>query len=166
VELTICDFRQLARMSLPVDSLIDIDIDFFVALPDESVWVSPRDVVAALEALGLSPELVTISRSVGSGFTPLGYRFLADHLAALFERRAADCAHCERLGEITALRRAGTPEVAASACRSELERHPNCPATWHLLSLAASHSQEAQAAADRARGSMPGLRDQRVARGL
>ena len=150
VELTICDFRQLGRMSLPVDNLIDIDIDFFIALPDESAWVSPRDVFIAIEALGLSPELVTISRSVGSGFTPLCYRFLADHLAALFERRAADCSHFERLGESAALLRAGTRESAASACRFEVERHPSCPAAWHLLSLASRHPQEAEACQDRA----------------
>jgi len=159
VELTICDFNQLARMSLPVGSLIDIDIDFFIALPDESAWVSPCDVYGVIEALCLSPELVTISRSVGSGFTPLCYRFLADHLAALFEGRVEDCSHFERLGEIAALRRAGTLESAASACRSEVERHPHCPATWHLLSMVSINSQEAQACQDRAADLCPAYED-------
>jgi hypothetical protein len=150
VDLIICDFRELARMSLPVESLIDIDIDFFIALPDEAPWVSPRDVFGAIEALRLSPELVTISRSVGSGFTPLCYRFFADYLAALFEGDVAECGHFDRLGDIATRLCAGTRDSAASACRSELERHPSCPATWHLLSLASGNPREARVCQDHA----------------
>jgi predicted Zn-dependent protease len=86
---------------------------------------------------------VTISRSVGSGFTPLRYHFLADYLAALFEVRAADCGHFERLIDIASLCRGNTLDDAVSACRSELELYPDCPATWHLLSLAANLPEEA-----------------------
>jgi tetratricopeptide (TPR) repeat protein len=146
IELTICDYRQLAQMELPADSLIDIDIDFFIDVPADAPWERPLEVFRALAALPLRPEAVTISRSVSSGFTPLRYRFFADHLAALFEQRQADSDHFERLCEIDALCRAAALETAASQCRSELEHHPDCPATWHLLSLASSNPQETQAA--------------------
>jgi tetratricopeptide (TPR) repeat protein len=155
IELTICDYRQLAQMALPADSLIDIDIDFFIDVPADAPWERPRDVFRAIAALPLKPELVTISRSVSSGFTPLRYRFFADHLAALFEQRQADSDHFERLFDVDALCRATALEATASQCRSELELHPDCPATWHLLSLASSNPQEAQAAQQQAAALCP-----------
>jgi tetratricopeptide (TPR) repeat protein len=150
VEVAICDYRQLARMELPADSLIDIDIDYFVALPDETPWVRPRAVFDALSTHIPTPELVTITRSVSSGFTPLRYRFLADDLAALFDGRTAACRHYERLFDIDATLRAGAPEAAAVACRSALDETPDCPATWYLLSLACADPREALAARRRA----------------
>jgi tetratricopeptide (TPR) repeat protein len=156
VDLTICDYRQLAQVSPPAGSLIDIDIDFFVALPDDVPWVRPSEVFRAIAALPLRPELVTVSRSVTSGFTRLRYRFFADHLAALFEERAEDSSHFERLCDVDALHRGEQPEAAASACRSELERYPHCPATWHLLSLASGNPEEARAAQARAAELCPG----------
>jgi tetratricopeptide (TPR) repeat protein len=155
VDLAICDYRQLGQMALPSNSLLDIDIDFFIALPADTPWASPHAVFDAVAALPLSPELVTICRSVRSGFTPLRYRFLADHLAALHEGRTADGSHFDRLFDLDALQRAGALEAAASGCRSELELHPNCPATWHLLSLSSSHAPEAQASQQRAAALCP-----------
>src|SRR5262249_13358332 len=131
-------------MALPANSLVDIDIDWFIALPADSPWVRPQEIYQALTSLPLSPEFVTISRSVKSGFTPLRYRFIADHLAALYEGHAEDSRHFDRLFDLDALHRAGALDAAASGCRSELELHPGCPATLYLLSLASSNAEEAQ----------------------
>jgi hypothetical protein len=65
LDVTICDYRHLAGIPLPSESLIDIDIDYFVALPADEAWVNPRAVFEVLRQLQLSPPLVTISRSVG-----------------------------------------------------------------------------------------------------
>jgi len=142
VDLTICDHRHLQQMNLPTDSLIDIDIDYLISLPADAPWVRPRDVFNALASLTLTPDVVTISRSVNSGFTPLRYRFFADHLAALFEFRTKESDHFDRLFEIDAQAQRGAREAAASSCRHELELHPNCPATHYLLSLTSGDEHE------------------------
>ncbi|HEX5104311.1 MAG TPA: hypothetical protein VFV87_10895 [Pirellulaceae bacterium] len=159
VDLTICDYRQLEKMKLPADTLVDIDTDFFIALPDDAPWLRPFELFRELAALSLTPELVTISRSVNSGFTPLRYRFLADHLAALYAGRTADSGHFDRLFDLDALARAGDREAAATGCRSELEWHRTCPATWHLLSLTASDLREVQAAQHQAAALCPAYHD-------
>ena len=46
-------------------------------------------------------------------------------------------------------------DAAASGCRSELQNHPNCPATWHLLSLASSNPQEARNSQEQAAARCP-----------
>ncbi len=153
VDLTICDYRQLGRMTLPENSLVDFDIDFFIALPADAPWVRPQEVFRAMA--GLRPELVTISRSVNSGFTPLCYRFFADHLAALYEGRTSDSSHFERLFDMDALYRAGALETAASACRSEVGRHHDCPATLYLLSLTSSDPQECRSSLQEAAALCP-----------
>src|SRR5205823_13762475 len=85
---------------LPADCLIDIDIDYFIALPGDEAWINPRTVFEVLRRLPTTAPVVTIARSVESGFTPLHYRFLADSLAALWEGRTNDSDHYERLFEM------------------------------------------------------------------
>jgi tetratricopeptide (TPR) repeat protein len=155
VDLTICDYRQLSQMVLPADILLDIDIDYFIALPADAPWVGPREIYTALAALPLTPEFVTISRSVASGFTPLRYRYFADYLAALYEGREADSSHFDRLFELDALHRAGSRVAAASGCRAELKMYPNCPATQYLLSLTSSNIPEAHDSQHRATALCP-----------
>lgn len=137
-------------MALPAVCLVDIDIDFFIALPADAPWVGPHVLFQAMAALPLKPEFVTISRSVASGFTPLRYRFFADHLAALYEGRTADSRHFDHLFDMDATHRAGSWEAAASGCRSELGRYPDCPATHYLLSLASSDLDERESSQQKA----------------
>jgi tetratricopeptide (TPR) repeat protein len=143
LDVALCDYRQLERMPLPADSLIDIDIDFFVALPGEEAWVDPRAVFEVLRRLPATPPFVTIARSVESGFTPLRYRFFADYLAALWEERPGDSDHYERLYHLDCRLRAGEREAVLADSRQESESHPNCAATWYLLSLAEKDRERA-----------------------
>ncbi len=141
--ITICNFRQLESMALPVDSLIDIDTDYFVTVPGDEVWVNPKDVFDVLNQLPLKPELITVSRSVSSGFMPLRYRFIADYLAALWESRYQDALHYEQLFRLGHQLQAGDNESAVTGCRRELESYPRCAATHYLLGLAERNPEQA-----------------------
>jgi len=152
LDVALCDLGQLDQLAPPADSLIDIDVDYFVVVPGDRTWVDPREVIGMLRQLPHDRAYATISRSVGSGFTPLRHRFLGDYLAALWEERSDDVEHYSRLFQLER-RLEGERELAAQALRSETTRYPDCAATWHLLGLA--HGDPAEAA--RCQGRAAGL---------
>ncbi|MCM2371154.1 tetratricopeptide repeat protein [Aporhodopirellula aestuarii] len=84
IDLTVCHREALPLLELPRDSLVDVDIDYFVDLPSEEVAVSPASVVADLMSLDLDFTEVTISRSVHSGYTPVQHSEIAEQLARHF----------------------------------------------------------------------------------
>lgn len=165
LDMVICDYRQLEHIALPRDSLIDIDIDYFIAVPDDKTWVNPREVFEVLHGLPLAPEFVTLSRSVDSGFTPLRFRFIADYLAALWEDRDDEQMHYARLFEYEARLPAGGRQAAASDLRRELERYQGCAATWYLLGLAEADAAEAARCRGRA-GELSGAYQPNVLRSV
>jgi Tfp pilus assembly protein PilF len=151
IPITICNYHQLGELELPENALIDIDTDYFIEIPGDRVWVNPREVFDALDELPLKPELVTLSRSAGSGFLPLRNRYIADYLAALWQRRAADADHYERLFKLDSKLFSGASDGVADALEQESQSHPGCAATWHLRSqldpgseASLSHQQQAQ----------------------
>ena len=133
--ITICNHLQLDTLSLPADSLIDIDTDYFVAVPDDRAWIDPKNIFGILNNLFLNPPFITLSRSVSSGFMPLRYRFFADYLAALWEHRHEDSLHYERLFDLDAQLVAGKQKAVLAGCQNEIEDFPHCAATYYLLSL-------------------------------
>jgi tetratricopeptide (TPR) repeat protein len=145
LDLTVCDLGELERVALPGDSLIDFDVDYFTAVPGDRAWIDPREVVTALRQVPHERRFVTISRSVGSGFTPLRQRFLGDYLAALWEERTEESEHYARL---FALERQ-LDAASVPALEVEARRYPECAATWHLLGLA--HGDREQGARCQAR---------------
>ncbi|MBB3208394.1 tetratricopeptide (TPR) repeat protein [Rhodopirellula rubra] len=90
IDLTVCHREALPFLELPSETLVDIDIDYFVELPSEQIGVSPADVVNDLVNLPLDLTEVTISRSVESGFTPLRFRQIAEELASCFRGLTLD----------------------------------------------------------------------------
>jgi hypothetical protein len=158
LDLVMCEYRQLADIPLAADSAIDIDIDYFVTVPGDEAWIHPHEVFDVLQGLPLSPPLVSISRSVGSGFTPLRYRFFADLLAALFEGREQDAAHFDRLCTLQQALRRGEREKVLAALQTEHARHPGCAATCHLLSEAATETGETARWTSQAAALDPGYR--------
>ncbi|HEX9391211.1 MAG TPA: hypothetical protein VF928_07870 [Usitatibacteraceae bacterium] len=148
LELIICAVETLNDLPLPNTCLVDIDVDYFIAIPGDAVWVDPKEIFAALNALPVKLLDVTISRSVSSGFTPLRYRFLGDYLAALWQGDDASVSHFDKLLELDRQLLMGDGSGIEGACRQELIAYPRCAATWHLLGLAqaggpeALHSQE------------------------
>lgn len=144
LDITICSYLQLEMLPLPVDSLIDIDTDYFVAVPGDEAWVNPRNVFEVLNRLSLKPELITLSRSVSSGFMPLHYRFFADYLAALWEKRHPYSAHYERLFHLERQLRMGESQTVVTGCQRELERYPRCAASYYLLSISEHDPDQAK----------------------
>ena len=90
VELAICLLEQLPAMALAAPLLVDIDADYFVVVPADTLWAKPAAVVAVLKKVAGPQCGLTVARSVGSGFMPLGLDYIADDLAALWEGRAVD----------------------------------------------------------------------------
>jgi tetratricopeptide (TPR) repeat protein len=150
LDLIVCDYRHLEHIALPQDCLIDIDIDYFIAVPGDIAWVNPKEVFEVLQRLPLAPEFVTLSRSVDSGFTPLRFRFIADYLAALWEGFPDEQSHYAMLFDNEGRLRAGERQAVASELRQELDKFQDCAATWYLLSLAEADPAEAERCRDRA----------------
>jgi tetratricopeptide (TPR) repeat protein len=138
LDIIVCDFLDLDQIAVPSDAVIDIDIDYFVTVPGDNVWVSPQAVFDVLRRLPLVSDTVTISRSVSSGFMPLRYRFFADYLAALWENQQEQQEHFARLFDYDKTLLAGERDAAVASCGQELKRYPHCAATWYLLGLAES----------------------------
>lgn len=97
VPLTVCDLTALPRLDLPKDCILDVDIDYFVGLPEDRLGVDPAVVAAFLRSQGLLRGSITLSRSVQSGFTPFRYRMLAEYLSALFREDHVESERLKRL---------------------------------------------------------------------
>jgi hypothetical protein len=81
LDLTICTPQSIRDLSIPKNAVIDIDTDFFLDHRKGGPWTDPGETFLLLERLG-KPRLVTITRSVKSGFVPLRHRYWADYLHA------------------------------------------------------------------------------------
>lgn len=138
VDLVVCQLSDLSRMPLNGPVLLDIDADYFVSLPEDAVWIHPRHVIDTLVALpGIGNEL-TISRSVGTGFMPLQYRFIADHLAAIWQGDRVAQDHWDSLFDLIhegAGQRWHSGELFARLLQLR-EKEPACAATCFFLAQA------------------------------
>lgn len=138
LDMVMCELAQLPRLALGPQVLLDIDTDYFVSVPDDTVWMQPRVAVQALQTLAGGVNELTITRSVGSGFLPLRHRFVADLLAALWERRMHDADHWQRLLELDWLYQRGAHEQARAGLAREQASWPDCAATSYALGLASA----------------------------
>ena len=137
VDLTICALEQLDRIELPEKWLLDIDVDYFVTLPESRLGVDPRTAIARLRALPAAPQSVTISRSVGTGFTPLRYRFLGELLASLWAGKGPTAAPIERVLQAEQLLASGDREACRTLCAALVAEQPGLAAAWYLAGLSA-----------------------------
>lgn len=156
LDLTLCALPQLAQQPLPADWLLDIDADYFVELPGDQLWADPLAILAALRALPGGPAELTISRSVGSGFTPLRHRFLADLLAAAWtgDTPAAQALH--PLVQADGLLAPGT----ARCLRGRLCQPASAAAAHHRSACAADVAHERAAHHEAAARCDPAYADQ------
>jgi tetratricopeptide (TPR) repeat protein len=136
LRLTICGLDQLGALDVPDGSLLDIDTDFFVALPADHPWIEPAAVHAQLTRSVPAPALVTIARSVGSGFMPLRYRYFADALSSAWRGQEPEAQHYADLLSLERRLAEGDHDGVATATAAELASFPNCPATLHLRARA------------------------------
>ncbi|MBK0394992.1 UPF0489 family protein [Ramlibacter algicola] len=129
---------QLQGLPIEGPLLLDIDADYFVAVPGDTLWCDPLAACRQLrDWLGPARPL-TVARSVGTGFLPLRHRFIADLVAAAWDERA-DLPHWSRLAAAER-----DPAQREALLRAELAGHPDCAATLHALSLACGDPAEAQ----------------------
>jgi hypothetical protein len=130
LDITFCGVDGLKRLSIPEGSLVDIDTDFFVAIPSDRAWMQPRELHAAVAASVPNPAAISIARSVSSGFLPLRYRYFADNLVALFTADAEQSTHYAKLFD---LEHGNFDEAARiAAIEDESRAFPDCPATLYL----------------------------------
>lgn len=132
LEMTLCSLDRLKDLNIPPGSLVDVDTDFFVALPADRAWIDPAAVHAELARWIQEPALVSLSRSVGSGFMPLRYRYFADYLRALWLEDGEAAAHYARLYRWEEQLGAPARGPLDGALEAELETFPDCPATHYL----------------------------------
>ena len=68
LDITICDYDALDTLGIDDHFYLDVDIDYFVDVPSDRLWIDPATVINAITAQLGEPQLVTISRAVTSGF--------------------------------------------------------------------------------------------------
>ncbi len=146
LKITACNLEHLPYIQTGADCLVDIDTDFFVALPADRAWTDPATVYDVIQRSVANPALVTVSRSVGSGFMPLQYRYFADYLEALWLGHSEAAAHYQRLFDFD--RQAGASAELIALLDAELDSFPECPATHELCARIkqGSHEHSAEAA--------------------
>lgn len=150
LDITICDAGDLGNLDIPEDYCLDIDIDYFVTVPGDTLWTDPGGVVRGmLERLG-RPRLATVSRAVGSGFTPLQHRFVGDYAAAILSGDEDAARHYHDLYRAAASLDNRDRSHAASLCRTLLKSRPACAATCFLLAGALEDPDESRAMRARA----------------
>jgi hypothetical protein len=138
LEIAVVEWQQLA--ALPLDGPIAVDIDTGYFVRKDRIWARPRVIVTALqERLGRGLPL-TISRSVGSGYVPLRYRFLALHLATLWAGHDDEARHWQRLLELQS--QAMPQEERMAGLRALHALRPDCAATCLALAQAVTSGAE------------------------
>ncbi|MEH6826013.1 MAG: hypothetical protein V7629_19130 [Motiliproteus sp.] len=139
LHITICRLEHLSFIDLPSELLLDIDTDFFVTLPQDHAWIDPAKAYYLLQKAILKPDLITVSRSVSSGFMPLRYHYFADYLKALFEQDQPVAAHFETLLQLD--RSNESRPLTYQQCIHELQHHPHCAATHYLCARYAANPE-------------------------
>lgn len=148
VELAVLPWQMLRTCRLEGPVAIDIDADYLVEVPGDRPWIAPAAVVQALGESVPDARELTIARSVGSGFMPLRWRHLADHIAALWEGCEEDARFWDRLSR--AQLSGGEREERARSLRELLDERPGCAAAAHALALETADPAQRDALLERA----------------
>lgn len=83
----ICTADQMPQLSEAEASSIalDIDVDYFIRLKDDTIWQTPYELAAILGPI--QPLALTVAISCGGGYTPPFYRFLGKICYDVFSGR-------------------------------------------------------------------------------
>ena len=145
LDITLCDYQQLGALELAGDYDLDIDIDYFVKVPEDRLWTDPGQVIHAILAQLGPPRIATVSRAVGSGFTPLPMRFIGDYIVAVLAETETSEKHYHQL--YLALQ--ALSEQRAEAARLEtsraVEARPACAASCFTHALVLEQLGDASA---------------------
>jgi len=138
LDITLCDFQQLHSLNISRSYYLDIDVDYFVQVPEDRLWIDPGEVIPSiLNQLG-DPAVATISRAVSSGFTPLSMHFLADYVAQLLQGTPADADAAPYRYLVTALEFIYDSQAtqAIEICQQAIRTQPGVAATHFICSIA------------------------------
>ena len=145
LDITICHYDDLANLDIGSNYFLDIDIDYFVEVPGDRLWIDPGKVVQyIIDQLG-SPDVATISRAVSSGFTPLQYRFVGDYIYAVLRKDQEESLHYQRLYQSVRYIDLGDLDNALSICNKAIESQPDCAASYNLIALASNDVKQSVA---------------------
>lgn len=135
LKITFCGYQDLQDLQFPENIHIDVDIDYFITLPQDRPWIDPKVVFKSLKSLPIDCEVVTLTRSVSSGYMPLRYHFIADYMAALWQDNQPAIDHYTCLFAFAQQAQNNEIKIAKEGCLNLLEKTPICAATYYLLSL-------------------------------
>lgn len=135
LDITICDYDNLDSLDVDQNFYLDIDIDYFVDVPSDRLWIDPAIVInTILTQLG-NPSLVTISRAVSSGFTPMAFRFVGDYVRSLLSGQEREFAYYQKLTR--AIRDLGDGHLGRGQriCEQLTKDQPELAAAYYILAL-------------------------------
>ena len=148
LDITLCDYRALHSLNLEHDYYLDIDIDYFITVPQDRLWIDPKTVMTHIRQQLGEPRLATISRAVDSGFTPLPMRFIADYCAALIKQNGPDSDHFNQLYNALILIEQRQTEKAQQQAQQAAQSRPDCAASQFILGIALQHTGQPREAAN------------------
>ncbi len=141
LDITICDYDDLEFLQIGSDYYLDIDIDYFVDVPADRLWIDPAKVINSITGQLGDPSLITISRAVTSGFTPMAYRFIGDYIHDLLAQEEGG--NIEYYQELTnAIMELGKGELEAGRSRLEqlMDNHLDIADAYYLAALTTADS--------------------------
>jgi hypothetical protein len=135
LDITICDYHSLEGLQIEDEYYLDVDIDYFVDVPADQLWVDPAVVIKRiLQQLG-EPQVVTVSRAVSSGFTPLSFRFIGDYVVSLLSKNQSDCDYYGKLYSAIEDLSQGHIEKGQSICQTLLKQRPELPHAYYIKAI-------------------------------
>ena len=142
LDITICDYDKLHYLELAGDYSLDIDIDYFVEVPSDRLWIDPARVIDTIRTQLGDPGLVTISRAVSSGFTPMAFRFVGDYLFALLQDRRDDYHYYSKIFAAIQKLEQDEFEQGEMICQQLTDARPELAAACYLLALCSRDALE------------------------
>lgn len=150
LDITICDYDELASLGIDDSYYLDIDIDYFVEVPADRLWIDPAIVVnSILQQLG-DPSLVTISKAVSSGFTPVAYGFVGDYIQSLITGRNPETDYYRNLTLAIHSMDDGKLAQGKQICEQLIKDLPNLAPAYYVLALGTADSNEKSRLLDKA----------------
>jgi hypothetical protein len=140
LDITICDYSDLGSLGIGPNYYLDVDIDYFVNVPSDQLWVEPRHVISTIiDQLG-TPSLTTISRAVGSGFMPLAFRFVGDLIASQLTDNKQDLDYFQEIYWVIDHLAHGRLDEGQALCLELVQQRPDQASAMYLLGISCADS--------------------------
>jgi tetratricopeptide (TPR) repeat protein len=142
LDITICDYDALESLGIDDNYYLDVDIDYFIEVPSDRLWIDPSIVIDRIRSQLGEPSLVTISRAVSSGFTPVTFRYLGDYIYSQLNDSKVAFDYYHKLN--TAILDLGNGHLvgASQACEQLIEDEPELAAAYFILGICASEVKQ------------------------